>query len=383
LKESQILARLEQVFDSNLLTANAKATGFIKRKSKLNAFTFLQVCLLSAGKACTKSLLETCTLLREKLGVRLRKQLLSERFTAQAVAFIKGAVEHLMSNQFLGNKTEQVGFSRFRRILLGDCTCFALLVQFTATYKGPGGIYPGSAIKLYLEYDFLSGTPTCLKDEGWARSDQTFNNAALVNAGELVLKDLGFYSVPFLREIHRKGAYFISRFRAGSSLYCKGKKITLMALIKDRHCETAMQEYWVSIGSNTKERTALGQVRLILEKVSQAVYDQKMRRTKKLCASKGKQPSKDQLLWNQYNVFITNIPEELLSASQVRSTYRLRWQIELLFKTWKSVFQIHEVKPMQLYRFQCLLWASLLLILLFMPLIGFLNSTSGNKNSKR
>jgi hypothetical protein len=244
-------------------------------------------------------------------------------------------------------------------------------VQFTATYKGPGGIYPGSAIKLYLEYDFLSGTPTCLKDEGWARSDQTFNNAALVNAGELVLKDLGFYSVPFLREIHRKGAYFISRFRAGSSLYCKGKKITLMALIKDRHCETAMQEYWVSIGSNTKERTALGQVRLILEKVSQAVYDQKMRRTKKLCASKGKQPSKDQLLWNQYNVFITNIPEELLSASQVRSTYRLRWQIELLFKTWKSVFQIHEVKPMQLYRFQCLLWASLLLILLFMPLIGF------------
>ncbi len=77
------------------------------------------------------------------------------------------------------------------------------------------------------------------------------------------------------------------------------------------------------------------------------------------------------LLWNQYNIFITNIPQELLSASQVRTTYRLRWQIEILFKTWKSVFQIHEVKPMQLYRFQCLLWASLLLILLFMPLIGF------------
>ncbi len=300
LKESQILTRLEQVFDSNLLTANAKATGFIKRKSKLNAFCFLQVCLLSAGKACAKSLLETCTLLREKLGVRLRKQSLHERFTAQAVCFIKGAVEHLMSNHFLGNKTDKVVFSRFRRILIGDCTCFALPVQFTATYKGPGGIYPGSAIKLYLEYDFHSGNLACLKDEGWARSDQTFNNAALVNAGELVLKDLGFYSVPFFRKIHQKGAYFISRFRAGSSLYCQGKKITLMDLIKDKQCETAMQEYWVSIGSNAKERTALGQVRLILEKVSQTVYEQKMRRTKKLCASKGKQPSKDPVIENDH-----------------------------------------------------------------------------------
>jgi hypothetical protein len=198
-------------------------------------------------------------------------------------------------------------------------------VQFTASYKGPGGIYPGSAIKLYLEYDFLSATLACLKDDGWARSDQTFNNAALINTGELVLKDLGFYSVPFFREVHQKGAYFISRFRAGSSLYCQGEKITLMALIKEKHLETTMQEYWVSIGANAKERTALGQVRLILEKVPQAVYEQKMRRVKKLCSSKGKQPSKDQLLWNQYNIFITNIPEELLTTSQVRNIYRLRW----------------------------------------------------------
>jgi hypothetical protein len=168
LKESQILARLEQVFDSNLLLANAKATGFIKRKSKLNAFSFLQICLMSAGKACAKSLLETCTLLRERFGVRLRKQSLHERFTAEAVAFIKRSIEHLMCNQLFESKIDWVAFCRFRRILIGDCTCFALPVQFTASYKGPGGIYPGSAMKLYLEYDFLSATLACLKDDGWA-----------------------------------------------------------------------------------------------------------------------------------------------------------------------------------------------------------------------
>ncbi|MDJ1506976.1 transposase, partial [Xanthocytophaga agilis] len=82
-------------------------------------------------------------------------------------------------------------------------------------------------------------------------------------------------------------------------------------------------------------------------------------------------PSKEQVLWNQYNIFITNVPPILLSVGQVRSLYRLRWQIELLFKAWKSIFQIDQVKPMQLYRFQCLLWGALILVLMFMPLICF------------
>lgn len=371
LKESQILTKIEQVFEAATLDQIAKVTGFVRRKSKLNAMAFLQMCMLSAGEACTKSLSQACTLLREIVGVRLRKQSLDERFTTQAVAFVKQTVEGVLAKEFFEKSTDSTVFSRFARILIGDCTCFALPARFTATYKGPGGIYPGSAIKLYLEYDFLSGSASCLKEDGWARSDQTFNEAARVNKGELVLKDLGFYSVPFFRELHQKGAYFISRLRAGSSLFKEGKKIALSDLIKDSFAMMTLQEYTVSIGSNTRERAALGQVRLVLEKVPPAIYEQKIRRTKALCASKGRQPSNDQLLWSQYNVFITNIPEKMFSAQQVRNTYRLRWQIEILFKAWKSVFQIHHVKPVQLHRFQCMLWASLLLILLFMPLLYF------------
>ena len=171
-----------------------------------------------------------------------------------------------------------------------------------------------------------------------------------------------------------------TRLRTGSSLYQEGKKMLFSSLLKEP-LPPVIQEYSVSIGSNAKERAALGPVRLILEKVPPVVYEQKMRRTKALCASKGRQPSKDQLLWNQYNLFITNTPQALLSVQQVRDTYRLRWladhqllagiRFELLFKTWKSLFQIHHVKPMQLYRCQCMLWAALLLILLFMPLLCF------------
>ena len=44
------------------------------------------------------------------------------------------------------------------------------------------------------------------------------------------------------------------------------------------------------------------------------------------------------------NVYITNTPLEEVPANYVHSLYSLRWQIEILFKTWKSFFEIDECK---------------------------------------
>ncbi|MBD0382856.1 transposase [Paenibacillus sp. WST5] len=41
------------------------------------------------------------------------------------------------------------------------------------------------------------------------------------------------------------------------------------------------------------------------------------------------------------NVYITNIAWEIVSKERVHDLYSLRWQVEIVFKTWKSFFQIH------------------------------------------
>jgi len=73
------------------------------------------------------------------------------------------------------------------------------------------------------------------------------------------------------------------------------------------------------------------------------------------------QQAKD-MCW--FNVYITNAPEEKLPASMVRLVYSLRWQIELVFKIWKSVFDIDKVKKMSIFRFECYIYAKLISILL-------------------
>ena len=44
------------------------------------------------------------------------------------------------------------------------------------------------------------------------------------------------------------------------------------------------------------------------------------------------------------NVYIANASPEDVPTEHVHDLYSLRWQIELLFKTWKAFFEIDIVK---------------------------------------
>lgn len=45
-----------------------------------------------------------------------------------------------------------------------------------------------------------------------------------------------------------------------------------------------------------------------------------------------------------WSIFITNTDQTMLSLNQVISTYKARWQIELLFKLYKSQMKLENVK---------------------------------------
>jgi IS4 transposase len=65
-----------------------------------------------------------------------------------------------------------------------------------------------------------------------------------------------------------------------------------------------------------------------------------------------------------YNIFITNTSKKQLKTEQIYGFYKLRWQIELLFKVWKSLFEIDEIGKMSIGRFECYLYGKLIAILI-------------------
>ena len=88
------------------------------------------------------------------------------------------------------------------------------------------------------------------------------------------------------------------------------------------------------------------------------------RKCKKNAKKKGIKKSDNTIQLLGISIYITNVMQEVLTAEQVHEFYSLRWQVEIIFKTWKSIFHIHDVKQVKIERFQCQLYGKLILLML-------------------
>src|SRR5207244_4668133 len=65
-----------------------------------------------------------------------------------------------------------------------------------------------------------------------------------------------------------------------------------------------------------------------------------------------------------WTVFVTNVPVELLSLNEALIIARARWQIELLFKLWKSHGHIDAWRTQKPWRILCEVYAKLIAMLI-------------------
>ena len=188
-----------------------------------------------------------------------------------------------------------------------------------------------------------------------------------INKGDLVIRDLGYFNLSVLTGFADQGASFISRLNTSILVFEPDtiEKISFKGLY-DRMCKQKQTrcEKQVLVGKGKLE-----QLRLIVEIVPEKVFEERIRKANKQNKENGWTTSEEYKARCRFNLFITNVPNEVLSSEEVMLTYRLRWQIELMFKNWKSVCKINKLQPMKYERFACLLFSKLILILLNMQII--------------
>ena len=85
----------------------------------------------------------------------------------------------------------------------------------------------------------------------------------------------------------------------------------------------------------------------------------------------GRTPTHAYLHWLQYGWYMTNVPATVWTAEVVATVYRIRWQIELLFKQWKSLLQLHVLKGTRPERIRCLLYGRLITITMLMRVCAY------------
>jgi IS4 transposase len=69
--------------------------------------------------------------------------------------------------------------------------------------------------------------------------------------------------------------------------------------------------------------------------------------------------------------YVTDVPEKIWEAEVVGTVYRLRWQIELTFKDWKSLMNIHILRGTRKERVGCFLYGRLISVVVATIICGF------------
>jgi hypothetical protein len=356
---------IDPFFTTKELDQLARESGFVKRAGKINGSVFLDLLVFNSESLKYESLNELSVELKIRHGIEISKQSLHERFNRYALVFLKVALEELLQKQ-LGIELLS-DFSVFGRVLIKDSTCFQIDESLEAYYPGSGGSGSGASVRIQFEYDLLTGKINDLSINAFNEQDASDSLATieLTREGDLIIRDLAYMSLEVLQEIVDRLAFYLCRpspsiniYEKRGEDYCKLDFAWLTTYMKKHKLESMEKEVW--LGSKDRFKT-----RLVLHLLPQDVVSRRIRKAREANRNKGRGDlTKEYIARAHLNLFITNATVELISSHNTWSLYRLRWQIELMFKIWKSICRIDDVKKVNRYRLQCYMYAKLILIVL-------------------
>lgn len=376
---------LAKFFDEKIIFDLAKASKFIQRKSKLCAVKFLTTLMFVHQQGKHLSLLDICGDLHTQHGLQVRRQSIQERFNEHAVAFMKSILSRLLEKQLNYTAVEK-SLSFFNRIRIKDSTRFTLPAAYAPNYQGHGGAVANSKsmITIQYEYDLLSSSTLDLRLTTGTRNDQldSKENTHDIAENDLFIRDLGYSTLGYLSQIVKGKAYFLNRLNPQTRVYDLNKNGELIDFSRCRKkikkFNLPYLQYDVSIGKDAQLPC-----RLIVYPVDQRTYEKRLRTTTKQTKSYGYEVSDNFKCRARLTLYITNVPEDKLSAAEIKKTYGLRWQIELFFKIWKSQGNIDKVKEMKLHRFECQLIAKLVWLIIHWKIFCYLGDhLKQNQNDK-
>ena len=346
----------------------AKETGFCSRSSKLGGYSFLDLLVFESIDNNMVSLNDSVSQLKIKKEINISRQGINNRFSSKSVAFIKALLERYLKSQ--NNCAGSIKLSdKFETIRIKDATSFQIPENMMEKYAGSGGSASKAMLKIQFEYDYKTGDIIDLSLHAFTSTDirNAVNTLDDIKKNDLILRDLGYVSIKVMKAIKAKDGFFINRVNSNTSLFKKVNNefirinyVEILRMFKKSKQQIIDNDIYIG----RKEKFP---IRIVFEQLPKEQVEKRIRnvqKTRKKNKNKVQVLSKEEKARLSINTFITNITKEDLPGNQVRSVYRLRWQIELMFKVWKSIGGIHKTKKMKIERFETYIYAKLLWIMI-------------------
>lgn len=212
-----------------------------------------------------------------------------------------------------------------------------------------------------LVCDHLELTPTNGRGVG-----ETLTRFA-ASQRDLVLADRGFCTPVGVEALTRKGAGVIVRLNTSSLplLTAQGKRFDLLQKVQ-QVSEPGVVGRW-PVWVQGPELKIEG--RLCVIRKSEHATRKTVRKIRQKSQQGGPQTKPETLEYARYVMVFTTLPAEQFSSEEILEWYRVRWQIELMFKRMKSLAQIGRLPKHDTQSARAWLYGKLLVALLCQKLM--------------
>jgi len=335
----------------------AHSSGFVRRQSKLTGAAFVQT-LTFGWLANPQATLEELTQTAAALGVTISPQGLDQRFSRRAARCLRTVLEAAVTRVLAARPAAVPLLQRFAGgVWLLDSTTVALPDALAHVWRGCGrnSDHGQAAVKLQVRLDLLHGVLAGpILQPGRDNDHQGTLQDEPLPAGSLHLADLGFFDLDRLRTLAGAGVYWLTRVQTNTRIHdAQGRVWTLPELL----AEEKRPEVDIAIRLGLQHRLPC---RLVAQRVPPAVAAQRRRRMLEKARHRQKKVDPGRWALADWTVYVTNVPPALLNLAEALIVARCRWQIELLFKLWKSEGRIDESRSAQPWRILCEVYSKLL-----------------------
>jgi hypothetical protein len=339
---SMVADKFQWVFSEALLNTCGKDTKFCRRQRTITPFRLG----LALTATCASHRVETLADFHRGFNALFDTTMTYKAFYNQLAKPHFATFMGTMASRLLGDMTLKVlgftkggAFAEFRHILIQDGSSFAIHDALREVFPGRFKTVKPAAVELHTTMDLLCDAPTVVVLTPDTASEQTFLPEPASLRDSLLFADRGYIDLGYLRRVSQQGGFFIIRAKAGMnpqvveafredgtrlrSLRNKSLKAIHAKLPKRQRVELIVE--W-------QLETHTLRLRLLLSW---------NRRTKEFCS------------------LLTNLPAERYRLDMIFRAYKWRWQVELLFKEWKSYANLHAFDTAKPAIVEGLIWAAI------------------------
>jgi hypothetical protein len=338
----------------------ARQTGFCRRRRKLTGTTFAQALVFSLLDNPAATLDDFADNAAEHLAAPVSPQAFDRRFTEAAACFLQELFLEAFNRSFDAARPALLPLlRRFGGVYLRDATLVSLPASLADYFPGRSGRHAAhgraAAVKLVFEAELTTGLLTDVSLLAGLDNDRVAEVASNpVPAGALLLEDMGFLSGARLQHYINEGVYVVTPIPAWTAVFDEdGRRLDLVKQL--RKAKGWRYQRRVLIWHEHKVA-----VRLLAVRVADEECRRRQQRVRREAKERGRPVSQKKLDLCAWNILVTNAPEALLGAEEAGAVRRVRWQIELVFKVFKSEGQIDQTRSQQRWRVLCELYAKLL-----------------------